>query len=402
MRKTCLALMGSFLLFLNLFGQSDLTQYNKSKLTFEEANLVSNYYSQTGDHSAILGGEGTQKLTDISNSIDLKFIKIDRKDRKQSFNFGIGFDHHTAASAAYINKSGSSSKTGSRFYPSLNWQIENNVKRTTFGLGASFSSEYTYHSYGLNGLFSKLSRDKNREFTAKGILFLDGVKMIYPSELVPKTSTTSSASRSGSSGSDIPSKLRSTFAASFSLSQVINPNMQVALLSDLIGQGGYLGLPFHRVYYTDESVGKEKLPNTRFKFPVGMRFNYFLGDRVIFRTYYRYYIDSWGISAHTASLETVFKVTPFLSFSPFYRYYTQTAADHFAPIYQHALGSQYATSNYEYSAFNANYFGLNFRFVPLKGLFGMKHIAMIEVRYGHYKQTTDLTSNNIGLNIRFK
>ena len=405
MRKTCLAVLGSFLLFLQSFGQStsNSSDYKPTSLTFEEANLVSNYYSQTGNHSAILGGEGTQKLNDISNSIDLKFIRFDVQNRKQTFNFGLGYDHHTAASAAYVNKNGSSQTWGSRIYPSINWQVENEAKRTTFGLGAAVSSEYTYHSYGLNGFFTKLSADKNREFTAKGILYLDGVKMIYPHEFQTVTSAQTSASGSGSSSS-IPSKLRSTFATSLSFSQVINPRMQVAFMTDLIAQGGYLGLPFHRVYYnnTDHSVGKEKLPASRFKLPVGVRFNYFAGDRVIFRTYYRYYIDSWGVSAHTASIETVFKITPFVSISPFYRYYTQTAAKYFAPIYGHELGAQYATSNYEYSAFNSDYMGLNFRFVPLKGFLGIKAISMVELRFGHYKQTTGLESNNIALNLRFK
>jgi len=404
MRKTCLTVLGSFLLFLQSFGQSDYksSDYKPTTLTFEEANLVSNYYSQTGNHSAILGGEGTQKLNDISNSIDLKFVKFDTQNRKQTFNFGLGYDHHTAASAAYVNKNGSSQTWGSRVYPSINWQIENEAKHTTMGFGAAISSEYTYHSYGLNGFFSKLSADKNREFTAKGILYLDGVKMIYPHEF-QTIATVTSASGSSSSVS-LPSKLRTTFATSFALSQVINPSMQVAFMSDLIAQGGYLGLPFHRVYYNNaaQTVGKEKLPSSRLKLPVGVRFNYFVGDRVIFRTYYRYYIDTWGVSAHTANIETVFKITPFVSISPFYRYYTQTAAKYFAPIYGHELGARYATSNYEYSAFNSDYMGLNFRFVPIKGFLGIKAISMVEIRVGHYKQTTGLESNNIALNLRFK
>ena len=403
MRKTCLAVLGGFLLFLQSFGQINPSEYHSTKLTLDETNFVSDYYSQTGNHSAILGGEGTQKLTDISNSIDLKFIKTDYLNQKQTFNFGLGYDHHTAASAGYVNLNGKSKTGGSRIYPSFNWQVENEAKRTIWGLGAALSSEYTYHSYGINGFFSKRSADKNQEFTAKGIIFLDGVKMIYPHELQKKTSTVTSASGKSSSSS-IPSKLRSTFATSLSFSQVINKNMQIAFMGDLVAQGGYLGLPFHRVYYSNanHSVGKEKLPQTRFKLPLGVRFNYFAGDRVVFRTYYRYYIDSWGVSAHTASLETAFKITSFVSISPFYRYYIQTAAKYFAPIYEHKQGEKYATSNYEYSAFHSNYVGVNFRFVPLHGLFGIQNLSMLEFRVGRYVQTTGLAANNISLNLRFK
>ncbi len=377
MRKIFLTILGSYLFFLYSFGQSisdSTAEYNRPSLKLDETNLISNYYTQTGNHSAITGGEGSQALTDISNVIELKFIKTDLSNQNHTVNFDFGYDHHTAASAAYVNRDGSSPTGGSRIHGSLNWQVENSEDRTIFGLGTAISSEYTYNSYGLNGIFAKHSVDNNREFMAKGLIFLDGVKMIYPDELQPVTSAVTSASGSGSSfaAPTIPSKLRSTFGTSFSYSQVINQSMQVAFLADLVAQAGYLGLPFHRVYYNGGNVGLERLPSSRFKFPLGVRFNYFAGDRVIFRTYYRYYIDTWWISAHTASLEMAIKITPFISISPFYRIYKQTAAIFFAPIYGLPPSSTYATGNYEYSAFNSNYLGVNFRLVPLNGFLGIK------------------------------
>ena len=48
-----------------------------------------------------------------------------------------------------------------------------------------------------------------------------------------------------------------------------------------------------------------------------MRLNYFLGETFIFRTYYRYFFDDWGIKAHTAQLEIPIKISPFVSLSPF-------------------------------------------------------------------------------------
>ncbi len=411
MRKICLTILGSYLLFLYSIGQSysdSTSEYNRPSLKLDETNLISNYYTQTGNHSAITGGEGTQALTDISNVIELKFIKTDLLNHNHTVNFDFGYDHHTAASAAYVNRDGSSPSGGSRFHGSLSWQVENPENLTTHGFGAAISSEYTYNSYGLNGIFAKHSADNNREFMAKGIIFLDGVKMIYPDELKPVTPTVTSAvtsaSGSGSSFSapTIPSKLRSTFGTSFSYSQVINRSMQVSFLTDLVAQAGYLGLPFHRVYYNDRSVGLESLPTSRFKFPLGVRFNYFAGDRVIFRTYYRYYIDTWWISAHTVSLEMALKITPFISVSPFYRFYKQSAAVFFAPIYGLHPGILYASGNYEYSAFNSGYMGVNFRLVPLNGLLGIKDLSMVEIRIGHYAQTTGLVANNIALNLRFK
>ncbi len=403
MRKICLVVVGIFIMFLHAYSQSSSNSkdYKSLNLKLEETNLVSSYYSQTGNHSAITGGVGTEQLSDVSNIIDLKFSKYDIFEKKHTFNFELGIDHHTAASSAYVSTSGASQRGGTRIYPSFNWQVENEAKRTTFGLGASVSYEYTYHSYGGNILFSKRSKNNNREFTARGNIFLDGVKMIEPSELKPTTVVTSASGRG--EGDNIPVSARNTFATSFSLSQVVNKNLQVVFIADGVAQQGYLGLPFHRVYFTNNSHVKiENLPDTRFKLPVGIRLNYFAGDKVILRTYYRFYKDSWGITSQTASLEVPVKITPFISVSPFFRYYTQTAADYFAPKYQHSLSETYYTSNYEYAAFNSNYAGLNLRIAPPKGVFGIAHLNTLEIRYGYYKQTTGLMAHNISLNVRLK
>ncbi|HET7897033.1 MAG TPA: hypothetical protein VFL47_05175, partial [Flavisolibacter sp.] len=76
MKKICLSVVGLFLSFVSLFSQTtgDTTGYKPRKLTFEEANLVSSYYQQDGNNSAVTGGVGTEHLTDLANTIDLKFI----------------------------------------------------------------------------------------------------------------------------------------------------------------------------------------------------------------------------------------------------------------------------------------------------------------------------------------
>ncbi len=89
MKRICLSVAGIFLTLFASFAQDgsskDTTGYKNRKLTFEEANLVSSYYKQEGNNAAVTGGTGSQHLTDISNTIDVKFIKWDKKDRKKHF-----------------------------------------------------------------------------------------------------------------------------------------------------------------------------------------------------------------------------------------------------------------------------------------------------------------------------
>ncbi|HLZ87620.1 MAG TPA: DUF3570 domain-containing protein, partial [Puia sp.] len=254
-------------------------------------------------------------------------------------------------------------------------------------------------SFGLNAGGSQKTKN-NGEFGLKVSAYLDQVTMILPSEFEP-----AGAYRVGRNGDlrhpDYGSSGRQTYTASFSFSQVINTRLQGSLLLDIVEQQGYLGLPFHRVYFTDGTDSIEKLPSSRFKLPLGLRLNYFWGDHLILRGYYRYYADSWGLRSHTASLEASVKVTPFFSVTPFYRYYVQTAADYFAPYAAHLKTDGYYSSNYALAGFNSSFFGAGIRLAPPKGIL-YSHLKMMEIRYGHYTQTTDLVSDVISLNLQFR
>ncbi|HSQ44621.1 MAG TPA: DUF3570 domain-containing protein [Ginsengibacter sp.] len=401
MKKICLTLVGIYMMVLHSFGQyqqdKDTTFYVSKPLKIDEINLVSSYYKQDGDHSAVTGGIGTEKVTDLSNGLEVKWVGWDDMNRKHTLTAGLGIDHHTSASSAYVNKSGASKTGGSRIYPSLNWNMENAKKGTGVGLGLYFSKEYNYTSFGLDAEVSKKTKN-NGEFGAKLTGYFDRVKLIYPSEFVQEVTVTSASGEE--SRSRIPSKPRTTGTLSLSFSQVINQRLQGIILVDGVYQNGYLGLPFHRVYFNNGTEAVENLPSNRLKLPIGVRLNYFLGDKIILRSYYRYYVDSWGLQSNTASLEVPVKITPFVSVSPFYRYYTQTAVKYFAPYETHSSADQYFTSNYALSAFNSQFYGVNFRVAPPKGI--TKGLSALELRYGHYSQTTNLVSNVISVNFTFK
>jgi hypothetical protein len=402
MKRICLSVVGLYLMFLHSFSQGiskDTAAFQPKKLKLDEINLVSSYYTQTGDHSAIRGGIGPEPVTDLANGLELKWVGTDAQQRKNTLTAGIGVDYHTAASQAWISKTGASKHTdGLRIYPTLDWTRENEKKGSSFSVGAYYSNEFNYKSLGLNAGITQKTKN-NGEFGLKLSGYFDQVKLIMPSELEPLPYT---IGRNGElKHPDYPSSPRQTYTASFSFSQVINTRLQVAFLLDLVEQHGYLGLPFHRVYFTDGTDSVERLPSNRFKLPLGFRLNYFLGDKVILRTYYRYYVDSWGLRSHTASLEVPVKITSFFSISPIYRYYTQTGVKYFAPYEQHLKTDSYYTSNYALSSFSSQFFGAGIRLAPPKGIFDT-HLSMLELRYGHYTQTTDLVSDIISLNLSFK
>jgi hypothetical protein len=394
MKKIFLTAAALFALLQAYTQTTDSTGFKSRKLKLEEINLVSSYYTQDGNNAAVTGGIGSEKLTDIANVFDIQLTRYDKKLRKHIFGGEIGIDHYTSASSDKVDlkANSSASHADTRFYPSISWSMENETKGTTLGAGLSSSTEYDYQSYGANIHFSKKTKNKSGELSAGLQAYLDQVKLIAPIELRPGNGMDNHYSNAA----------RNTFAGSLSYAQIINERLQIMFLADAVEQQGYLSLPFHRVYFKDTSVHQENLPGNRFKIPLGFRASYFLGDKVIVKAYYRFYTDDWGLDAHTANIEVPVKITPFLSVSPFYRFYAQTAVKYFAPYAQHTAQEQYYTSNYDLSKFNSNFFGAGIRVAPPKGVFGILHFSMLELRYGHYARNNGLNSDIISMNIKFK
>ncbi len=394
MKRIFLSAAALFALLHSFSQTTDSTGFKSRKLKTEEINLVSSYYNQDGNNAAVTGGIGSQKLTDIANVIDIKLTRYDKKLRKHTYGFEVGIDHYTSASSDQVDlkANSSASHADTRIYPALSCTIENEAKGSSFGIGLSSSTEFDYQSFGGNISFSKKTKDKAGEFSIKLQAYLDNVRLITPVELRP----------GGEDDHNYGNSSRNTFEGSLSWSQIINDHFQVMFLADGVLQQGYLSLPFYRVYFDDASVHQEKLPDKRLKIPLGFRASYFLGDKFIIKAYYRFYTDDWGLNSHTVNIETPIKISPFLSVSPFYRFYNQTAIKYFAAYRQHTVQDTYYTSNYDLSTFNSNFFGAGIRISPANGVFGMRHFNMLELRYGHYIKNIDMNANIISMNLKFK
>jgi hypothetical protein len=380
-----------YISILNAFSQiPDTAVYVTRKLKVEEVNFVSSYYRQDGNNAAVTGGVGSEKLTDFATTLDIRLSRADRKRRINSYNFEIGIDTYTSASSDKVDPStiSSASSSDQRIYPSLSWSRLNDSKGTTIGANLSASSEYDYLSIGGGVNAFKDSQDKARQVGVRLQTYQDFVTMIYPIEL-----------RSGRIGGI---ESRNTYSATFSYSQIVNARLQVLFLLDLAYQKGFLSLPFNRVYFQDGSVDIETLPGKRMKYPASVRVNYFAGDIFIVRGFYRYYHDDWGLTSITAEIETAIKITPFISASPFYRYYTQSAVKYFSGYQQHLETESIYTSDYDLSKFDSHFVGSGLRIVSPGGLLGMSKFNAIEIRYGHYSRQTGLVSDIISLNAKFK
>ena len=400
MKYISLTIVALYLGIVASFAQAikkDSIPYEKRKLKFEQADLVNSYYHQDGNNSAVTGGLGTEKLTDFSNTFDLQLSRYGKTGLKHTYNFELGVDTYTSASSnnIQIKTWTGPSYSDVRVYPCLSWDIENEKKERSFGFDVSASHEFDYTSLGGGLHYSKSSKDKNTEVDIKLKAFLDTWKVILPYELRPDNN-------GGPGYLQNDRAPRNSFSGAISLSHIFTKNFEAMLMIEPAYQKGLLATRYQRVYFTNNKEFAEFLPDNRLKLPIGARLNYFLGDNLIFRTFFRYYTDDWGIKSQTAELETAIKINPFASISPFYRYYQQTSADYFAAYGQHKVTDQFYTSDYDLSKFNSNYYGAGVRFAPPAGVLGISRVSMIEIRYGHYNRTNGLNSNIVSMNLRFK
>jgi len=336
---------------------------------------------------------------------------------------------------------------------SADYSHSSDDRNTIVNADVSFATEYDYMSIGFGGGITKLFNEKNTTINVSGKVYLDAWQPRYPTELdtyfVDANQNLNNSffanvdlldeggntvNKNGNSvwsplkSPLINDKARNSYSLSFSFSQILSKNAQISLFFDVVQQDGWLANPMQRVYFSDIPnyyIGNrnnipnytsrtnddvfqladdiERLPNKRFKIPVGMRLNYYLSEMFTLRTYYRYYTDDWGVKSHTTEIELPIKISSKFTLYPSYRYYNQTAADYFAPYEEHLSSSEFYTSDYDLSKFNASQYGFGISYTDI---FANAHIwklglKSIDLKYNSYERNTGLTAGIISAGFKF-
>lgn len=81
------------------FSQGNNQEYVKKVLETPEVELLYSYYSQDGDNAAVTGGEGTEKLTDMTPTIIVS-IPVGEDN---TLTLDAGISAYTSASSSNVN-----------------------------------------------------------------------------------------------------------------------------------------------------------------------------------------------------------------------------------------------------------------------------------------------------------
>ena len=161
--------------------------YKKRVLEATEVDFLMSYYKQDGVHSAVSGGRGMEKLTDVTPTIVVTMPLND----DDVLTVDVGVSAYSSASSGNINPfdsntpspwQASSGASASDQLTSLvmNYSHSSDDRNTIWNAHVSGSVEYDYHSIGFGGGYTKLFNDKNTEFNASANVYLDQWKPIYP------------------------------------------------------------------------------------------------------------------------------------------------------------------------------------------------------------------------------
>lgn len=401
------------------------TSYKKRVLETAEIEALFSLYNQEGDHAAVTGGDGTEELTDVTSSL---LVSLPMND-DDVLSVGIGISAYSSASSSNINPldgnandrvspyiaSSGASRSDVLAYINPTYQHSSDNRNKIWNANAYVSSEFDYFSVGFGGGYTQLFNEKNSEFSASAKVYFDTWNPQYPIELREGFFD----NRITGNGIYTPDFMefdklnRNSYSVSLSFSQILSKRLQGAIFLEVVTQQGLLSTPFQRVYFSDTddffmedfqlADDVERLPDTRFKIPIGGRLNYYINDVFLLRSYYRFYTDDWGIISHTASVEIPVKISSSFTLYPTYRYYTQTAADYFYEKEAAISTLDFYTSDYDLSHFNAHQYGLGLRykdiFTSAKLLtFGLK---TIEVRFSKYDRSDGLNAFIFSLGTTF-
>ncbi len=400
---------------LTVFAQED-TSYKKRVLETAEIDLLFSYYGQDGRNAAVTGGEGTEELTDATSTVVVR-IPLGEDD---ILTVDAGVSAYTSASSSNVNPfDGDINRNASPFsastgasrqdvltYFNPTYSHSSDDRNSIVTAKAYVSSEYDYFSVGFGGGYTRLFNEKNTELSINGQVFFDTWNPQYPVELRNGFFD----SRITGEGNYTPNfdpfnnESRNSYSISLGLSQILSKKVQGSIFMDVVSQSGLLSTPFQRVYFGDRSNffieefqladDIERLPETRLKIPIGGRLNYYIDDRFVLRTYYRFYNDDWGITSHTANIEIPIKLNDRFTLYPSYRYYTQTGADYFYAKDAALSTFDFYTSDYDLSPYNAHQYGMGIRYKDIFTsakifTFGLK---TLDLRINRYDRSDGLNA----------
>jgi len=378
-------------------AQNPDSSYKQEIIKKTEIEIAFSYYNQDGDHSAVTGGTGTEKLLVYAPHLKINHSFNDH----HAISLSGGADFITSASKDnidFVKSSASLHDTRSWLNAGYSYKFKGKELILDGGAGFSIESAYLSEQAKIGVEYTEPSKMRSYQFDIQayfddlrwGRLSRDygrPVRLVYPVELRYKDW--------------YDTYRRNSYNFKFGFTQVLDKRTILGIYPEVDYQRGLLATSYHRVYFTDGSLKVENLPENRLKFPVGIQFNHFTGGRVILKGNWQFYWDNFGIFGNAFRIEAAIKINPVLTIVPIYRFYIQKGARYFAPYKEHNPSETYYTCDFDLSSFNSNEAGILLVYAPEKYLIRSGRISEVNLQYNYFIRTNGLYAHYLTFWVTF-
>lgn len=183
----------------------------------------------------------------------------------------------------------------------------------------------------------------------------------------------------------------------FGLSQILTRNLIATLNYEAVTDEGHLNNPYRAYRFYDPSDSTQfnlasengKYPRTRTSGAARLGLKYFLPWRAAVYASYRYFDDTWEIRADTYEVGYTHTLESGWVFDVSYRYYTQTAAEFYADIFQREDEQNFMARDKELSTYQAQTLGLGVSYDFLENGWGFIDRGSVNLFLDHMRFTYD-------------
>ncbi|EKD41471.1 MAG: hypothetical protein ACD_73C00709G0002 [uncultured bacterium] len=316
-----------------------LVYFEKTVFAKTKVQLVNNFMYQKGHGGKqVTDGSGDQSLT-----IYEPILYIDSQVGKNTNIFGGALVDLWSSASEAIFDSSTGASAGASATPERHIQ-----KRIGFNFGVSqemgtwtltprmgYSNEFDYKSYNGGINIAKSFAQDNFTVSLGYSIYIDST---HPFDVAASQFT---AWRS-----------KNTHTLDLSATQILSPSDIILVGYSFTDQTGFLSGTQGSVDINGTRVS-EVLPALRLRQAATLRYIHAFTDSLATHFDYRFYLDNWGMQAHT------FEPSLYLSFAEdagfvkfFYRFYLQNAAKYYQDNFSAA--QQYMTSDSDLAKFNSN------------------------------------------------
>jgi hypothetical protein len=242
--------------------------------------------------------------------------------------------------------------------------------RTALSVHGGFHLEEVFRSWTLGGAVTRAFADDNAVLTVSLNQVLDWFD------------------RFDIHGNRVNRAFRSSTNGNLGISQLLSPETIVAFNYGLTVQSGELGNTWNAVPLPMRMLGGEVLPRERQRHAFVGRLAQYLPWRGAMHLFYRYYVDDWGLQAHTAELEVLQRLTPWLYVRGNYRFHWQSGVDFYTEL---AEGPGLRTADSDLAHFTAQTLG----FLVAADVRFVKRLRDLHLDFGYerYFRSNSLTAN---------